>query len=51
MGSLGCPRVITNPQVNQMDLRASVDTVDNKNDPQRSSHFQAKPDKKMEFEL
>ena len=34
-----------------MDLRASADPVNNKNDPQRSSHFQAKPNKKTEFEL
>ena len=51
MGPLAAPRVITNPQVNQMDLRASANTVDNKNDPQRSSHFQARPNKKTEFEL
>ena len=43
------PRVITNPQVNQMDLRASADTVDNKNDLQRSSHFLTKPNKKLNF--
>ena len=34
-----------------MDLRASADIVENTNDPQRSSHFQAKPNKKTEFEL
>ena len=49
MGSLGCPRIITNPQVNQKDLRASADTVDNNNDPQRSSHFQAMPNKKTKL--
>ena len=34
-----------------MDIRACADTVDNKNDPQRSSHFKAKQNKKTEFEL
>ena len=50
-GPQAVPMVITNPQVNQMDLRAIADTVDFKNDPKRSSHFQAKPNKKTEFEL